>query len=125
MKSSICPRCESRFFSAATVQKLNCPFCGFEIRIKSTDRKREEARASINRNCLLAKGHLRIPATVVDISSKGAGVVVSGPVTFGMNDRLDIQIKDFEINTSAEVKWVKNMNNDMYKAGLRFYKPNA
>jgi uncharacterized Zn finger protein (UPF0148 family) len=119
MINTTCPRCESKFYTAISWPYINCPFCGFSQEA-SNSTKREEERATILRSCDLLKDGMRVSAQTMDISRKGLGLKVAGAMQLNRDDVLHVIIKDFEIDSDAQVIWVKRFDNTESRAGLRF-----
>jgi c-di-GMP-binding flagellar brake protein YcgR len=121
MHTLVCPRCQNSFFTAVTGHDINCPFCDFTIKFVESD-LRHMKRVVIERDCEIAKNDYKATCHTRDISRGGVGITLKGiiPFDFGERDTLRIVIKDFEIDSDAEVQWIKRYNGFMSKAGLRF-----
>ena len=119
MNNTECPRCQSLFFTAYVTPEVSCPYCGYFFKVEDFSKVRQNKRSSIQRDCLLLKGESKISAQTIDVSKDGIGVTIFEGVPFGMNEILHVTVKDFEIDSAAEVVWVKKLNNTT-KAGIRF-----
>jgi hypothetical protein len=118
-----CPRCRNLFFSAVSIGQPNCPFCGFTIKPAGKD-PRAARRSAIQRECVVLDRDISIPARANDISESGVGVtLLNEPVFFGPGETLRVVIKDFDIDSPANVVWLKRVSDSMSKAGLRFSGP--
>jgi uncharacterized C2H2 Zn-finger protein len=122
MIDNLCPRCDSKFYTSYPETETRCPFCGFALK-SGKDESRSVKRAFIQRDCLLFSGEEVGAGRTVDLSRKGAGVRVMGPMPFKRDDRLRIVIKDFEVDMNARVVWVKGSGGRTTMAGLRFVGP--
>ncbi len=121
MHTNVCPRCQNSFYTALTHTDVNCPFCNFTVRFIESD-ARNMKRVVIERECEVLRKDFTTQCQTSDISKGGVGIMVRGliPFDFGTGDVLRIVVKDFEINSDAEVMWIKKFNGFMSKAGLRF-----
>ncbi|OGP64904.1 MAG: hypothetical protein A3K22_00795 [Deltaproteobacteria bacterium RBG_16_42_7] len=119
MSDCNCPRCLNKFYVADAGVDVNCPFCGFFIKYDALI-KREEQRDIINKNCYLFRYDLSVSAQALDISKKGAGIVITGAMPFEKDDALRIVIKDIGIDSDAQVVWVKRFDNAVSRVGLLF-----
>ncbi len=122
MIDNLCPRCDSKFYTSYPETETSCPFCGFALK-SGKDELRSVKRAFIQRDCLLLSGEEVGAGRTVDLSRKGAGVRVMGPMPFKRGDRLRIVIKDFEVDMNAMVVWVKGSGGRTTSAGLKFVRP--
>ena len=120
MIQTICPRCQSKFYITASERGLSCPFCGFFFKLADAPSKRQQKRATVEKDCDLLKGDLHIAGYTVDISKAGVGVTVMESMALDKGDNLHVVVKDFEIDSSAQVIWVKKFNNTRSRAGLKF-----
>ncbi len=116
MFDNLCPRCDSKFFAAYPDTGVSCPFCGYVLERKAGERRSLE-RALITRDCLISKG---VRGQTLDLSVSGVCVKVKGLKTLEKKDRLRVVIKDFEVDKSVEVVWVKRLEGGFFKAGMRF-----
>ncbi len=123
MIDNLCSRCYSKFYTSYPATDTNCPFCGFEL-VSGNDDLRFVKRASVRRDCLLLDGENVEAGRTVDLSMKGVGVTVTGSMLFKKDDRLRVVIKDFEVDISADVVWVKGPINKI-SMGLKFIKTTA
>jgi hypothetical protein len=119
MTNTICPRCRNKFYIAVQGPHLTCPFCGFSFKI-TEPRRRKETRAATQRDCELLKGSERIFVQTLDISKSGVGVKMTGSMPIDKDDTLQVIIKDFEMDSPAQVVWVKRFASAMSWAGLKF-----
>ncbi len=119
MIDNLCPRCDSKFFAAYPETGVSCPFCGYVLARREGERRSIE-RALITRDCLLSKG---VVGRTVDLSVGGVCVNIQGSKALEKKDRLRVVIKDFEVDKSAEVVWVKDSGEGTTRAGLRFVEP--
>lgn len=114
-----CPQCQSEFYSAISRQDIACPFCGFFFKIVEQD-YRSEVRSTMQRNCTISSGGQNITAKTIDISMNGMGIRLQGTVPFEKDDIIRALVKDFDINSEAQIVWLKKYNSSGAKAGLRF-----
>jgi hypothetical protein len=120
MVQTICPRCQSKFYITVSELGLSCPFCGFFFKLADAPSKRQQRRAAVEKNCDLAKDDLSISGQTVDISKSGVGITIMEPVVLDKGDNLHVVVRDFEIDSNAQVIWVKKLNNTKARAGLKF-----
>lgn len=99
--------------------EFDCPFCGYTIR-QSELIHRKEARESVKRECEILMGDTKLSAQTVDISKVGTCIVMRGATPFKEEETLHIIIKDLDIKLDASVVWVKQFDNIVSRAGLRF-----
>jgi hypothetical protein len=121
---NLCSKCYSKFYTSYPETDTSCPFCGFELK-SGHDELRSVKRALIQRSCLLMDGENVGAGRTMDLSVKGAGVTVMGPMSFKRNDRLRVVIKDFEVDMNADVVWVKGPVDKRTRIGLRFVGPTS
>ncbi len=114
-----CPSCNSRFYKVTTGRDMVCPFCGHSFVIVDME-KRAQKRAFIQRGCNLLKEDITVSALTVDISKTGIGVKTMRSMPFKVNDTLQVVVKDFDISSKARVVWIKQFDNVLARAGLRF-----
>ena len=117
--TTTCPICLEKFHMALIKTEFDCPFCGYTIR-HSELTNRKEARESIHRECEILMGDLKLSAQTVDISKVGTCIVMRGTSPFKEEETLHIIIKDLDIKLDASVVWVKQFDNIVSRAGLRF-----
>ena len=122
MIDNLCSRCYSKFYTSYPETDTSCPFCGFAL-VSGKDELRSVKRALIRRDCLLLDGENVGAGRTADLSVKGAGVMVMGPMLFKRDDRLRVVIKDFEVDIDADVVWVKGPADKRTRLGLRFVEP--
>ncbi|MFQ5560872.1 MAG: PilZ domain-containing protein [Nitrospinota bacterium] len=120
MVQTICPRCQSKFYITVSEPGLSCPFCGFFFKLADAPSKRQQKRAMVEKGCDLLKGDLSISGHTVDISKTGVGVTVTESMMLDKGDNLHVVVKDFEIDSNAQVVWVKKFDNTKARAGLKF-----
>lgn len=114
-----CKRCGSKFFTAAPDSVKRCPYCSFVFSSKDPVRRQAE-REEIRKDCVLEKGSVRLDVSAVDISPKGVGIKLKGSIYLGINDAVHVTIKDFDIDSSAKVVWIKTVNDEYARVGLSF-----
>ncbi|MBI5588817.1 MAG: PilZ domain-containing protein [Deltaproteobacteria bacterium] len=114
-----CPRCLCKFYTISAGREINCPFCGFSLRLSDIE-KRAESRALIQRPCDLHRGGYSLSGQTVDISKGGICVKLGVDFRYDKGDTIRVVIKDFEIDTEAKVVWIKKFDSFICKAGLRF-----
>ena len=68
----------------------------------------------------MLKGGNKISAQTIDVSKDGVGVTIFEVAPFGMNEILHVTVKDFEIDSTAEIVWIKPVNERTTKAGIKF-----
>lgn len=115
MRNYTCPGCDSVFHSAVTGPHLKCPYCGLSIKGLES---RIERRGALRRVCRIVKGGSGISAETTDISRKGAGVLLDGPVE--NDDTVRVEIRGFDLKPNARVVWVKSQGPGKWRAGLSF-----
>lgn len=120
MRNYTCPGCSSAFYSAVTGPSLKCPYCGFLVRQTGLE-GRLDGRSALRRDCRIVKDGSDIPAETIDISRKGAGVVIKGPAPIKRDDTVRVEIKDFDLESNARVVWVQQAGAGGWRAGLRFF----
>ncbi len=120
MTSTTCPRCWSGFYTAFPRSCVTCPFCGFTFKIGEPVRRREN-RVALQKDCELVIKNERVAAVTTDISRKGLGVRLTGAVPFQRYDTLHVTVKEHEIDSDALVVWVKRLDKNTHRAGLRFF----
>lgn len=120
MVKTICPRCQSKFYITIAEPGLSCPFCGFFFKLADAPSKRQQKRATVEKSCELVKGDVSISGHTVDISKSGVGVAVTESMVLDKGNTLHVVVKDFEIDSNAQVIWVKQFNNNKARAGLKF-----
>ena len=122
VKKVLCSRCQGEFY-AVTVKgnSTTCPFCGYTFEIPEKERRRDE-RYAIQKDCSILKEGNIILARTFNISKRGLGLKVTGPMSFDVarHDLVHIIINDLEIDSDAMVVWVKRFNGLIHKMGLRF-----
>ena len=124
MIDNLCSRCYSKFYTSYPATDTSCPFCGFAL-VSQKDELRSVKRALVERDCLLLdEGNVGAGRTE-DLSVKGAGVTVAGPMPFKRDDRLRVVIKDLEVDIRADVVWVKGPVGKRSRLGLRFVGPTS
>ena len=120
MVQTICPRCKSKFYITVSELELSCPFCGFVFNRADIPSKRQQKRATVEKDCELLKGNLCAAGYTVDISKDGIGVTVAESMVLDKGDNLHIVVRNFEIASDARVIWVKKLNDTRVRAGLQF-----
>ncbi len=120
MIQSTCPRCLNKFFIEISELGLSCPFCGFFFKLVDAPSKRQQKRASLEKDCDLVKGEASLSGHTVDISKSGIGVALTESMVLDKGDTLHVVIKEFEIDSSAQVVWVEKHNSVKARAGLKF-----
>jgi len=119
MKNTSCERCNNHFFTAYNDTNTTCPFCGYSFFITGESMIRSYKRSVINRSCVLAANDLRVIVKARDISEGGIGIEAAPGDPISREERVQIIIEDFDINSSAQISWVSK-ENDMLRAGLQF-----
>ena len=120
MIQSTCPRCLNKFFIEISELGLSCPFCGFFFKLADAPSKRQQKRASVEKDCDLVKGEVRLSGHTVDISKSGIGVTLTESMVLDKGDTLHVVVKEFEIDSSAQVVWVEKHNSVKARVGLKF-----
>ena len=120
MVQTVCPRCQSKFYITISELGLSCPFCGFFFKLADAPSKRQQRRAAVEKSCDLVKDDVSISGHTVDISKSGVGITMMESMVLDKGDTLHVVVKDFEIDSNAQVIWVKKSNNTKARAGLKF-----
>jgi len=115
MRNYTCPGCDSVFHSAVIGSSLKCPYCGLAVQGLEG---RLEGRGTLRRVCRIVKGGSGISAETTDISRRGAGVLLDGPVE--MDDTVRVEIQGFDLKSNARVVWVEAQGAGKWRAGLSF-----
>ena len=119
MNSIKCPRCQNLFYSVLSWPEFNCPFCGYTFKPADSER-RTQRRAIINKDCNLLKGERNVRAQTVDISKTGLGIKMMGSMPFDVDETVKVVVRDFEIESSARLVWVRRFDGVVSRAGLKF-----
>lgn len=119
MLPNSCPRCESKFYTAVTCADISCPFCGFLIKFSDHELRGAE-RLPVQKICTLFENESSIIARTTDISKTGVGVLMDRAFPFYTGAIVKVKIDFFDIDSDAEVVWVKKSGPMLAKAGLRF-----
>ncbi len=114
-----CSRCDSEFYSANSLQDINCPYCGYAFKVFDQKRRAEE-RTSMQRDCKLSFDLKNLEAYTVDISQTGLGIKMAESAAVNKDDVLRVVVKDFDIDINAQVVWIKHYDSVVARAGLRF-----
>ena len=120
MKKIICPSCQKASYTAAVDSNLPCPFCGFLLFGDSGLDRRRLKRVLTQNECEIMNGTSKVVAQAIDVSEGGVGVAISVETSFDKGDKVNVFIKDFEINTDATIVWVQRAEGKTSNMGLQF-----
>jgi hypothetical protein len=98
--------------------EIVCPYCGFNVKASDGD-KRSTRRSVVRRGCVLERGDVRGAGETVDLSTSGVGIRTEADLVIREQDVLKVLIEELEIDSSAEVVWIRKTNG-ISIAGLRF-----
>jgi PilZ domain-containing protein len=115
MRNYTCTGCNSAFHTAVTGLSIKCPYCG--LAVKGLE-DRLEGRGALRRVCRIIRGGSGISAETTDISRKGAGVILDGPIE--RDDTVRVEIRDLDLESNARVVWVEARDAGKWRAGLSF-----
>lgn len=73
----------------------------------------------IQRDCDIIRQGRSYSAKTVDVSKDGVGVELKGEMPFGVDDKLRVKVKGFDIDSDARVVWTKKEPGSATRAGLR------
>lgn len=119
MKNTSCERCNSQFFTAYNDTNTTCPFCGYSFFLTGESMIRTYKRSQIDRPCLLTGDDKNITVQARDISEGGIGIEAATEFSITKDEKVNIVIEDFDINSAALIKWITRENNAL-RAGLQF-----
>jgi c-di-GMP-binding flagellar brake protein YcgR len=120
MKKIVCPSCQKASYTAAVDANLPCPFCGFLL-FGNSGLDRRTLKRVLTHNACEIKGEMSsILAQAVDISEGGVGVEISGETSFDKGDKVNVMVREFEIEKNATIIWVQKANSKTCKMGLQF-----
>ena len=115
----VCPRCNRTSYTTAPEIYGPCPYCAFVFNWKSPDRrvfKRTEKIAPLTVE-MNGKKH---NAEFVDLSKRGAGIILHGHPFLKKGAQLTCTFKDVKTETrKSKVVWSHETDGDQ-KAGLLF-----
>ncbi|HAO93334.1 MAG: hypothetical protein A2X93_03640 [Deltaproteobacteria bacterium GWC2_56_8] len=119
MLVNTCPRCENKFYTAVTCADINCPYCGFLVKCTEHEARGSE-RHSIQKICALFESGEQVFAHTTDISESGVGITMEHEFPFYTGAIVNVKIDFFDIESDAQVVWVKKSGPTLAKAGLKF-----
>jgi len=119
MKNTSCEKCNNHFFTAYNETKTTCPFCGHSFFISGQSMIRSFKRSPINRPCLLSGKDIKATVQALDISKGGLGIEAEPGLPVYKDEKVQIVMEDFDVNSAARVCWVTKQQN-VLRAGLQF-----
>lgn len=120
MNNTTCPRCHCDFYTVYLTPEITCPFCGYHFTLIGQPKARKFRRTIIQRECDLIKNDEIFPAQTVDVSEAGLGVRIRERIPVAIKDILHVVVKDFDVDSDAEVVWIKRVDGGISRAGLKF-----
>lgn len=85
---------------------------------------RSYKRSPINRSCILTSNGIKVTVQALDISEGGLGIEAEPGLAVYKDERVQIIMEDFDINSAARVCWVSKEQNAL-RAGLQFIEEEA
>ncbi len=117
MNYNICPRCHSKFYAALSESDVGCPFCGY---VNTGNERRGQQRAQIIRDCDILVDGVLFKAMTIDVSVNGMALELKEELPLNINDKLQIHVHDFDIETESSVVWLHKNDKAYTSLGVSF-----